>query len=422
MTPAELALALQPLSYFNTLADRGAGLIEIRTQPQPRILVSDPKAIGAIWQTDRTLQHPGSRSFRPVLGEHSLIWMDGDRHRDYRKVLNGPLARDLDTYRAMIAGIIDQSIATLTAGTEVPLADWTRTVAMRVMSTFVFGTVDDEVVEPFTHWMDQAIGSRPRTLAYRYLRGGLPTADQQLNHALVRHAKRAADRDPRTLAAHLLAPDGPLAAIRDGDRRDQELRDQLVTLLFAGHETTASTAAWALVWLHRYPDIAERVRAELSHVPDDGIAPGSAPLLHAVISETLRLTPPVPAAGTRRLTEARELGTRRFAAGTIVTPHIYVTHRRPAVFNQPQRFDPHRFLDARGRFRRPPIDEYFPFGGGSRRCPGAQLGQLEVAMILIRALRHMDLEMREPRGSNEQLRGHTMAPSPRVRLRVLAKH
>ncbi|NIH85177.1 cytochrome P450 [Amycolatopsis granulosa] len=415
MTPAELALLLRPLQFFNShAAGTRDGLLELGNTSEPRVLVWNPEVIGGIWHADRTLAHPGSRTFRPVLGEHSLIWADGQRHRDYRAALSVPLVRQLHTYRGMIAGIVDSFIDDLTPGTKFSLADWTRALALRVMGAFVFGMDDTSFLRPFARWMTRAIGSRPRTLAYRHLRGGLPTAGPELDRLLVEQA-RAARRDPRTLSAHLLAHDSPVAGMDD-----DELRDQVVTLLFAGHETTASTAAWALYWLHRHPEIGDRVRAELDRTRADEPGHDGSPLLDAVVSETLRLTPPVPAAGTRKLATDCDLGDRRFRAGTVVMPQIYIAHRSPATFENPRRFNPDRFLDRDGTAYRRPITQFFPFGGGTRHCPGAQLGQLEVREILARVLRRLDLQLVEHRGPVEQLRAHTMAPSPRIRMRVRA--
>lgn len=310
----------------------------------------------------------------------------------------------------MITEVTDAAIADLTAGIEFGIADWTRALTLRVMARIVFGRVGDELVVPFAQWMDRALGSRRRMLAYRYLRGGLPQPDHGLEKVLVDRARESAREGETTLAGQLLATDGPF-----GDLDDGELRDQLVSLLFAGHETTASTAAWAVFWIDRHEAVREAVLAELAATSDDGSGAENLPTLQAVVSETLRLTPPVPAAGNRVLVEPWVFRERRFDPGTVLMPSIYLAHRRADQFPDPTRFDPDRFLG-----RRIPSQRYFPFGGGIRHCLGSQLGQLEVRMIVAALLRRRELRSVNPRSGVPQLRGHAMAPSPKLAMKVLS--
>lgn len=408
MNRTELALALRPLSFLDGHADLAEACLEVRARPERRLLVWHPDAIDQLFHADQRLGHPGSRSFTPLLGPRSLLWQEGPRHSAYRRVLGAPLrGRNLDGYRGLIARTVDSAIDALTPGTEFSLAAWTRQVALRIMTRIVFGRADEELLRPFAGWMERALGSRPRTLAYRYLRGGLPLPDRRLEDLLVRSARSAARTDESTLAGRLLAPGSPFA-----DIDDQELRDQLVSLLFAGHETTASTAAWALFWLDRHEAIREAVRAEAA-TADDGSTVEGMPLLQAVVAETLRLTPPVPAAGNRLLTRRCHFGGHELDAGTVLTPSIHLAHHRAESFPEPHRFDPHRFLG-----HRVPASRYFPFGGGIRHCLGSQLGQLEVRMIVAGLLRRREIRSVNPRYGVPQLRGHAMAPSPKLKMRV----
>ena len=407
MNRAELQFALRTLPFLDARAECPAGALELRATPQRRLLVWHPDAIEWLFRADQGLGHPGSRSFRPLMGPKSLLWQEGERHGAYRRVLGTPLrGRRLAGYRATIAGTVHAAIDALPAGAEFPVADWTRRIALRVMARITFGQADDALLEPFACWMERALGSRHRTLAYRCLKGSLPLPGARLERMLVGAARTAARENPATLAGQLLAPDSPFAGIDDS-----ELRDQIVSLLFAGHETTASTAAWALFWVTRDDSIRARVLTEAAS--SDGFAADEVPVLHAVVQETLRITPPVPAAGNRLL--AQDCPHGGGAAGTVVTPSIYLAHHRADSFPEPYTFDAERFLG-----RRVPAHRYFPFGGGVRHCLGSQLGQAEVRMIVAAVLRRRELVCANPRAGVPRLRGHAMAPSPKLRMKIVS--
>jgi cytochrome P450 family 110 len=162
-----------------------------------------------------------------------------------------------------------------------------------------------------------------------------------------------------------------LIAARDEDGsalRDEELVAEMKTLLLAGHETTATSLTWAVSHLIQHPDVFGRLRQALSH--------GDTEYLDAVIKETLRLTPIIPMVG-RYLTAPLVAGGHEYPAGVVLVPHIYLTHRRADLWPDPERFDPDRFL---GRKVSP--YEFFPFGGGTRRCIGMAFAQYEMAIVL----------------------------------------
>jgi len=218
------------------------------------------------------------------------------------------------------------------------------------------------------------------------------------------------DSDPPTLAALLLTADGPLGGIDD-----DELRDQLVSLLFAGHETTASAIAWTLLWLDRDEPVRRDLIAELDATSDDGSNATHVPLLQAVAEESLRLSPPATLAGNRVTTEDSDLFGVPLPRGTELTPSIYLAHHHPDRFPHPFRFDPRRFLG-----KRVPSSHYFPFGGGIRRCLGSELAMLEIRMIIAALLRRRELRCVNPRAGTPRLRGPAMAPSGRLRVAVTA--
>ncbi|GHE84262.1 cytochrome P450 [Amycolatopsis deserti] len=407
MNRVELALAATPLRFLDAHADDPAAMLDVRTGEAPKILVWHHDALTSLFRQDAHLRHPGSRSLAPLLGPKSMLWADGTRHAAYRKLLGAPLrGRRLRDYHGLIAQAAAAAIDALDAGTVFGLAAWTRRLALDIVARIILGAADPVLLRDVTAWLDHALGSRRRTLAHRFLRGGLPASGAELDARLVAAAKS----DRRNLVSPLLTGNGPLGPVPD-----DELRDQVVSLLFAGHETTASATAWTLYWLTRRADLREAVLSELAATTGDGSDPAEVPVLQAVISEALRLHPPVEVAGNRTLPEPVELLGRTLPAGTVLTPAIYLAHHRSEYFPSPHSFDPGRFLGRRG------VPEgYLPFGGGTRFCLGSQLGQLEIRMVTAALLRRRVLRCVNPRAGVAKLRGHAMAPSARLRVEVVA--
>ena len=182
---------------------------------------------------------------------------------------------------------------------------------------------------------------------------------------------------------------------------DQEIRDQLMTLLIAGHETTATGLAWSLDLLTRHPDVLERART------------GGDAYLRAVVAESLRLRPVVPLAG-RRLAVDLSANGLTIPAGTDVTPSIWLAHTRAEEYPEPYAFRPERFLD-----RPPSTYTWIPFGGGVRRCIGAAFAELEMRVVLERILARFDLRPAGRRAERVARRNVTF--SPRTGTRVIAR-
>lgn len=405
MNRTELALAVAPLSFLHAHADDPAATLDVRGGPAPKILVWHHDVLTSLFRQDAHLRHPGSRSLSPLLGPRSVLWADGARHAHYRKVFGAPLrGRRLEAYHGVIAESAGAAVDALPAGTVFGLAGWTRRLALTIVGRIILGAADPVLLGDVTAWLDRALGSRHRLLADRLLRGGPPSSGPELDARLVAAARSGRDRT--SLMAALLTGDPAVP--------DAELRDQVVSLLFAGHETTASATAWTLYWLTRRPDLHDAVLSEVDK-GGDGSDPAGFPVLQAVISEALRLHPPVEVAGNRMLTEPMELPGRTLPAGTVLTPGIYLAHHRAEYFPSPHTFDPGRFLDRRGT-----PEGFLPFGGGSRYCLGSQLGLLEIRMITVAVLRRRVLRCVNPRAGVVRMRGHAMAPSARLRMEVVS--
>jgi cytochrome P450 len=177
---------------------------------------------------------------------------------------------------------------------------------------------------------------------------------------------------------------------------DEEMRDELLTLLVAGHETTATSLSWAMERLVRHPEKLERLRGEVSA--------GGEEYLTATIQETLRLRPVISIV-IRRLTEPVEIGGYELPAGVSVTPSVYLVHRNPEIYPEPDRFLPERFID-----NPPGTYTWIPFGGGVRRCLGASFAQFEMAVVLKELVKRYEIRPANPKPERVFRRAITETP------------
>ncbi len=196
---------------------------------------------------------------------------------------------------------------------------------------------------------------------------------------------------------------------------DEELRDELITLLLAGHETTSIALTWALYWIHYLPEVKEKLLKELDTLGNnpDKSAITRLPYLNAVCSETLRIYPIVLVTTPRIVKSPIQIMGYEFEPGTTLTPCIYLTHRREDLYPQAEQFRPERFLE-----RQFSPYEYLPFGGGNRRCIGAAFSLYEMKLVLASILSRFELALADPRPVSPVRRGLTMAPAGDLKLVV----
>lgn len=417
MNRNEFRFAFNTLPFLDSHKGDPAGVLKLRVRPTPRLLVWHPEGIDWIFRIDRQLRHLPSRSLCALLGQTSLLGVEGVQHAAYRRVL-GPTLRGhhLQTWHNIISHAVHAAIDALAPGAVINLIKWTRRLTFCIISQIVLGRADSLLFNEFDNYVESMLGSRSRTLIHRYLgahavpsfaRQSLLHKRRDLDEQLLRSAKAALTHQSPTLAA-LLANDGPLGVLDDG-----ELRDQIMSLLFAGYETTASATAWALYCLSGDEGVRRDVIDELATVSNDGSNPAQVPLLHAVTQETLRLFPPAFIAGKRMLNVDGELLGKPLPAGTTVTPCIYLAHRQPDLFPNPHQFNASRFLGTQISQR-----YYLPFGGGIRRCLGSELAMLEIRMITAAVLRRCQLHCVNPEAGRPKLRGPAMTLAPSLQISV----
>ena len=354
------------------------------------VFISHPDAVKQVFTGDPRLLHAGEANIvlLPVLGSHSVLLLDDDAHMAQRKLMlpsfHGERMRG---YEQTMAEVAAREIERWPAGEPLPAWPTMQAITLEVIMRTVFGVRESERLERLGEALRDSltIASQPVRMAMLAVLGPRRIADlglvrakleptDELIYEEIRSRRSAPDLAERDDVLSLLLQ----ARHDDGsEMSDKELRDELMTLLVAGHETSATALAWALDALTHHPHVLERLRGEIDS--------GDDAYLEAVVKETLRLRP-VIALVLRRLTEPMEIGGRMLPAGVTVAPCIYLLHRRPDVYDEPRAFRPERFLD-----KAPGTYTWIPFGGGVRRCLGASFAQFEMKIVLRELVSRLDI-------------------------------
>jgi cytochrome P450 family 135 len=390
--------------------------VKLLPRGRPLVFFTRPEHAKEIFAGDPEIYHAGKGNaiLGPVMGEHSLLLQDGDEHKRARKLLmpafNGHALR---TYQEMVTAIARDEVAHWPVDRTFRSHDRMNVLTLEVILRVVFGVTDEERLAALRPRVNATVNVSPAVL----LVWGVPALHRigpwkkaflnqieldELMYAEIRERRTASDLAERTDVLSRLIREGQEA----GDPlSDIELRDQLVTLLLAGHETTATALAWACYELGRHPELMRRTQAAV----DAGDADGDA-WLDAVLKESLRLHPVIPMV-VRTLMKPQTIAGVEVPRGATVGPSILVAHSRPDNYEQPERFDPERFLG-----HNPPTNTWIPFGGGVRRCIGAGFAMMEGVAVLREVFRAVDLTVV---GSDEpKVRNITSVPKHGARIKV----
>jgi cytochrome P450 len=386
------------------------------------VLISDPESIKRVFTGNPEHLRAGEANviLRPVVGSESVLLLDGPSHLRQRKLLLPPFHGErMQRYGEVMREVTEREVATWPAGE--PFAVWPRmqAITLEVIVRAVFGVDDRERVERVAGRIRPMLEftSSKRDFFIAAMVGpdrlanlgwtGFPQAIGRVHAAIdeeiaLRRADPDLDERDDILSMLLQARDEDGAPMTD-----QELRDELMTLLVAGHETTATSLAWTLERVVRHPQVLARLEDEADSDDDDAYA-----YADAVAHEALRLRPVLPLV-VRKLTEPLELHGYELPVGTTVAPCIYLVHRRPDVYPDPHAFRPERFLES-------PAGTYtwIPFGGGVRRCIGASFALFEMRTVLQTIVARLRLEAAEPRAERISRRAITLSPSRSARLVV----
>lgn len=387
------------------------------------VYLANPEHIKQVFAGDPRIFHAGeaNRALGGVLGPSSVLLLDEDLHRDRRRLMLAPFSREaVARQHELIAEIARANVAGWPVGTEFAVGPKMSQITLEVILRTAIGASDPQRLAALRDVMPRLLTLSPfDTMAivrpglqkrwpWRSLRRRIAEADALLYAEI---AERRADPGiaERTDALAMLVR----AADDDGRHMtDAELRDQLMTLLLAGHDTTATSLSWALERLTRHPEVLARAvtAAEASAAGD----PAGDDYLDAVAKETLRIRPVVFDVG-RVLKEPVELAGYRLPAGITVIPGIGLVHADDDIYDDAAQFRPERMLNTT-----PAPTKWLPFGGGNRRCLGANLALAEMRIVLREVLCHADIETTTAPGERPRMSGIIHQPHRGARIRVRA--
>jgi cytochrome P450 len=384
------------------------------------VMVFDPELVKQVFQGSPGQLHAGEANVMlgPLLGQRSVLLLDGVEHLRHRRLMLPPFHGErMRSWTEVIHASTDAEVASWPRGREFRLLESMQALTLRVIVQAVFGYVGDEA-EELSRRLRAMIAplAEPRSLMLNALVSRIRGGDGISPQFAVR--RRAVDEllfaeiarrrcDPRlderddVFSALLLARDE-----RGGALNDQEVRDELVTLLLAGHETTATGLAWAFdLLLHSPTAFTTAMERDERY-------------LDAVAKEALRIRPVIPAVGRIVHGEPFQLGPWEIPVGMEINPSIRTIHRRADLYPEPDRFRPERFLGEDA----PDTYTWLPFGGGTRRCLGASFALMEMRLVLDRVLEQVGdrLEPAVAGLERAQLRVITLAPRNGVRARLRA--
>lgn len=360
------------------------------------VVLSNPEHIKQVFTGDPKVFHAGegNRILLPLLGQHSLLLLDEEPHMEQRKLLLPALhGQRMQRYSELMSEIAATQIERWPTGEPYPLRPQMQAITLEIILRAVFGLEEGDRLESLRFELRKLLDTltQPQMLLFPILLGPERLAQfgpfrrlhdrvDELIYAQIGERRSAPDLDQREDILSML-----LSARHESDgspMSDREIRDELVTLLVAGHETTATALSWAAERLVRHPDKLARLSEEVQS--------GETSYLEAVVTETLRLRPVISIVA-RYLRAPVEIGGRQLPAGVTVAPAIFLVHRRPDIYPDPERFEPERFLDAS-----PGTYTWIPFGGGVRRCIGGSFAHLEMQVVLRELLKRRHLRPARP--------------------------
>jgi cytochrome P450 len=398
----------------------------------PQVIISNPQAIQEIFTSDSKLfeSGTGNQITLPLVGSNSLLLLDGDRHLQQRKLLMPPFHGErMKAYGQIIRNTTEKVINNWTPGKSLIAQSTMQEISLEVILHAVFGLSEGERYQQIQQLMINmfSLFSNPLNATFLFIKslqkdlgawspwGGFLRQRQRLDELLYQEIRdRKTQSEP--LGEDILSL---LISARDEAEQpmsDVELRDELMTMLFAGHETTATALAWALYWIHYIPEVREKLLQELNSIDVENCDPAEItklPYLNAVCCETLRIYPILFFTFPRLLQAPMQLMGYDIPKGMILSPCIYLVHHRPDIYPEPKRFKPERFLE-----RQFSPYEYLPFGGGNRRCIGMAFAMFEMKLVLAKVLSRYSLELAKNSPVMPVRRGVTMAPAGGVPLVV----
>jgi cytochrome P450 len=407
---------VKPAALFESAQARYGDVWTLRMLRQTTfVVVSDPDLIKDVFTADPTVLHAGHANLTigtSLLGKYSVLTLDEHDHTVQRKLLLPQFGSErVARYHDVMARICEEDLATWPLNEPIELLPRMQAITRKVIMSAIFGVTGGEEQDRLDTRIANLLewGAHPLNMTRLHraskrdskLPSGFVERRDPLEEA-VYQAIEGARQDPRLEERDDILAMLVQARHDDGTpMSDVELRDEMVTLLIQGHASTATALSWALERLLRHPETLERLRAELEG--------GDDAYLDAVLKETLRVRPTNPVV-IRYVNKPFRLGNYDLDVGTMVAPCIYLLHRRPDLYPEPERFRPERFLEQ-------PAGPYtwIPFGGGDRHCIGRNFATSEIETVLRILVLRARLEPVEQPDESIRKRGILLSPSDSAR-------
>jgi cytochrome P450 len=416
-----LAYGRDPLGFLSRRQQRFGDIFSVRFPYFGRIVyVAEPELVKALFTGDPAVFHAGEANasmLEPALGPSSVLTLDDAPHMRQRKLLLPPFHGErVRRYGELIAQTTRREMESWPIGEPFAMRPHTQRITLAVIMRAVFGVDDEARLARFEVLIDEFARRVGMITTLPPLRRNLGSFSPWGRFVRARRALDAFIYEEialrRAEPGHAERDDvlSLLLGARDEQGEpmdDRELRDEMVTILGAGHETTATGLAWAVERLTRNPEALKRLRSSLAAGEEDYLA--------ATVKETLRSRPVIVDVG-RKLTAPVRIGGYELPAGTFVLAAIAALHYRADTFPEPDRFRPERFLEAK-------TDNYawIPFGGGVRRCIGAAFAEYEMRLILREFVERAELVAAEPRPEKVKIRNITLVPAKGARVRLIRR-
>ena len=412
-----LRYGLDPYGFFESAHRAFGDVFTVRAIGETWVILAHPDAVRELYALgpDQVDSGVANQALRPLLGTRNLLLLDGDEHLRRRKLVLPPFHGErMRAYDELIRDATRRELAAWRLGTPVPTLPRMQAITLRVVLRAVFGVEEGPRLDRLGAILRRLVTwttDPRRALVFAFLGpdrlmglGAFQRRIAEVDGALVEEIARrrtAPDLTDRTDILSLLlgARDEGGAALTD-----RELRDELLTLLVAGHETTAAALSWALTEVARHPEAQAR------------LADGEPGLAEAAVTETLRLHPPVPLGSLRRARRPLTIAGWQLPAGATLASCSLLIHRRPDVYEAPTTWRVDRFLNTR-----PPAGGWLPFGGGVRRCVGAAFAQFEARTVLDEILHALVLRPAGSRPRRVGRRGIVIVPSRAAPLIATAR-
>ncbi len=428
----QINFLLNPVEVLDLWYERYGDIFEVGAKNFPTaVYISNPKHIQEIFTVNPEIFESGKGNgiMKPVIGEQSLLLQDGIKHSRQRRLLTPPFHGErIQSYGQLIYDITKQIINQWKVSKPFSVRSSTQEISLKVILRTVFGVYEQErfqLLEQLLSYHLDSISSpiNASLLFFRSLQKDLGSwspwgqflhRQQEIDKIIFNEIQQRRN-EYNTSQTDILSL---LIAVRDESGQsmtDVELRDELITLLIAGHEAVASTLAWMFYWIDSLTEVKEKLLKEINSL-EGNLDVGKIiqlPYMNAFCLETLRIYPVAMFAFSRILKLPLTLIDHSFDAGTYIIPCIYLTHRREDIYPKPNQFKPERFLE-----RQFSPYEYLPFGGGNRRCIGSVFALFEIKIVLATVLSSLEFIIVNRHSIHPERRGVNLAPSKKMQMLV----